>query len=480
MANKNVSSDRPCPICGKEDWCYWLPYEHGELLCCARSENAQDAAIQGNDGTTYYVKKPKTAQGFCIYESATAKQLQYEQWCAENGVKPKDRYTGVIGASISIASSAQNRRPSDEELSDKIAEPERLDEVYRAFLSLLKLEKRDELVLRGEWQGLYDQIVGKYMICSMPPSDNIRFRNKSISYFANMRNLSRKRIMEQLVQKVGEPFGVPGFFINSFTNQWTFCSLSGIVFPSIDLRGRIIRLRVRDALPSCSGTYNGDEGKYSLSYNGEWEFERKSDKNKEIVFSFEKNICKIELTDDFMPGGTELKVNGKYKNFSSCYAKYNNGNWENGYLHGTRSGSMPSVYAEPNDDFYTIYFTEGEKKAIVAHELLKAPVIAFPGVGFYSQMTTLSADNFDKLVEEYTNSILYYLIQKGAKIGVICYDADKETNNKVLSHEAEAIKLFIKNGLYMAIGEWNSGYGKGLDDIAIAGIRPTIHPVILQ
>lgn len=477
MANRSVKAQEPCPICGKPDWCYWLPTEYGELLCCARTSAEQDTVVTGKDGNTYYVKKPRTAQGFCIYEPAELKQFLYEKWCMENGKTPRAKYAGV--GTINFVPNAGKKRPSDEELSDRIANPERLDEVYRTFLGLLKLEKMDQDSLQAEWYEYYPKLVEKYLIKSMPPADKIRFGLKGKHPFFDMYNLSRKEIMNRLVQKVGEPYGVPGFYINSFNNTWTFASLSGIIFPSFDLKGRIIRLRIRDAFPNCKGNFEGREGEFRFSYKGEWEFTPLGEKKWEVVLSYEKGIHKIALGDNFLPKGS--KVVGKYKNFSSFSLMEENGEYKNRFLHGTRSGSMPSVYAEPDDTFYTVYFTEGEKKGMVAHELLKSPVVCFPGVGFYSQMNILSADNFDKKVStEGGESIIAYMLSKGSRIGVICYDADKETNHNVLQHEQEAVKEFIRSGLYMAIGEWNSGFGKGLDDIALAGVRPTIHPVILR
>ena len=283
--------------------------------------------------------------------------------------------------------------------------------------------------------------------------------------------------MEILIQKVGEPYGVPGFFINKYTGQWTFSDLSGIIFPIFDFEGRIIRLRIRDALPSYKGNFNGEQGVFRLSYTGEWLFIDMK-KNEHVIWSVEKNIYLVELDDTFTPSGV-VKVQGKYKNFSSCRLKEENGSYCNAYLHGTRSGSLPSIYAEKDDNFYTVYFTEGEKKATVAHELLKAPVICFPGVGFYNLMLNLCAENFDTEAASLDNSIIGYLKKHGTKIGVICYDADKESNEAVLRNEQEAIKQFAKAGLFMAIGDWNPNFGKGLDDIALAGVRPNIHPVLI-
>lgn len=479
MANRSVTVHEPCPMCSKPDWCYWLPTEYGELLCCARTTTAQDSSVHGNDGKKYYVKKPRTAQGFCVYEPAEHKQHAYEAWCRENGKIPKALYSDVQGF-VSESISPRKHIPTEEEVSDKIAEPERLDVVYRALLNLLILEEKDKKVLKAEWNEHFDSLVTKYQIKTIPPSDKIRFSlADNHAYFKQMRNYSRKRIMEMLIQKVGEPYGVPGFYINKYTKQWVFVDLSGLVFPIFDFEGRIIRLRVRDALPSYKGSFNGKDGVFNFSYTGEWLFTNE-EKQVSVVWSVEKNIFLTELSDTFIPVGAKRTM-GKYKNFSSCRRKeITPGSYGNAYLHGTRSGSLPSVYAEKDDNFYTVYFTEGEKKAIVAHELLKAPVICFPGVGFYNLMLNLCAENFDEKTASLDNSIIGYLKKSGTKIGVICYDADKESNKAVLNKEQEAIKQFVNAGLYMAIGDWNSNFGKGLDDIAIAGIRPNIHPVLIN
>ena len=57
---------------------------------------------------------------------------------------------------------------------------------------------------------------------------------------------------------------------------------------------------------------------------------------------------------------------------------------------------------------------------------------------------------------------------------VIAYDADKSENLKVLQAEQKAVCMFLEKGIKIAIGEWNPAFGKGLDDILVAGIRPSL------
>lgn len=485
---RNVTSSQLCPICGKPDFCYWLLTDTKDLLVCGRETGAKDSVALGCDGERYVVVKPKTDGGRCVWareqDVLREKQASYEAWCIEHGYKPKAKYTvQVLGDTVPVRR-VVDTRPSDEELSEKIQSPERLDTVYRNFLDLLVLEDYDKESLDREWGRYSEMIRTKYSIKTMPYPDQVVYGLKAkVGRFRGLKNKSRKQIMSLLVSRIGEPVGVPGFY--SFVTKegekvWRFTGMGGILFPVYDLKGRIIRLRVRDALPVSTGEYNGQKGEFHFNqYKLCWEFKRNGTNQKIVVCSPKEDISDIQMNTDFTPAGT--KVKGKYKNFSSFQAKQDeNGNWRNYYSQGTRSGSMLSIYTEDTDQKEVVYFTEGEKKAIVAHELFKAPVISFPGVGFYNLLTSLNAENFDAVLGEEDRTILEELKKRGAVIGVICYDADKSTNEMVFRHEQNAILSFMKGGLHMAIGDWNTGFGKGLDDIAIKGIRPTINYVKLD
>ena len=207
------------------------------------------------------------------------------------------------------------------------------------------------------------------------------------------------------------------------------------------------------------------EGYFQHGYDekGEhiWHFLSNETKEKKLVYD-----SKIKLINLMANGCPKGKASSKYKNFSSVYEKKVNEKVINGYGIGTRSGSNISLYCKPGDDFSVVYITEGEKKAIVANLILGVPVISLPGTGTFSKL-------FEKNTSEV--SMLEYLIRKGTKMMVIAYDADKTTNIMVLKAEKKAIMEFLKRGLAIAVGEWNAAFGKGLDDILVTGVRPSIY-----
>lgn len=484
---RQVNLENVCPMCGKADYCYWLLDGAYDLLVCGRTTEAKDTVVCGGDGINYIVIKPQTQNGYCIYapheDVMREKQRRYEEWCVLNGVVPKEKYSALIGTGVAaspVERVSQRPKPSDEELSSPIAEPERLHEVYSKLLQLCVLEKHDEEALKSEWKEYFQRVREKHTLVTLPPMDKLVYKLKGKhKRFSGLKNASRKRIVQQLVEAVGEPYGVPGFYTYQYDGKqyWDLAGDGGIVFPSYDMKGRIIRLRIKSAFPVCQGNFNGMEGEFSLnSYKGVWEFTSKGAKERVVVYDIDNNIKDIELTDSFLPINT--KVKGKYKNFSSFRAVCKEGVWCNSYQNGTRSGSMPSIYMSPENDMTVVYFTEGEKKAMIANLLLDAPVVDFPGVGFYSQMVTLNADNFDSTEEG--KCIIDVMMEMGCSLAIICYDADKETNKSVLRKEQEAVQQFIEKGLYVAIGDWCSAYGKGLDDIVLAGLRPNINLIDVQ
>ena len=159
----------------------------------------------------------------------------------------------------------------------------------------------------------------------------------------------------------------------------------------------------------------------------------------------------------------------KYKNFSS-YKEENdeNGNTYNIYSNGCRSGSNISIYYSPAlDDTYLFYVTEGEKKAIIANHLLKVIVICLPGTSTYSKLTEKDPDGM---------SCLDYLKSLGCTAAAVAYDADKLVNEAVQRHEKNLVELLKENGFTAYVTRWNAGFGKGLDDILLLGIRPELIP----
>ncbi len=343
------------------------------------------------------------------------------------------------------------------------------------------LEKKHEDVLRDEWdrvEGLSDKILTRYPIKSVPPEDRVRFSTSE-----RLRNLSRKKIMEQLVNSVGEPKGVPGFYQRA-DGSWTFYRLCGIAFPVFNAVGQIVRIRIGDDYPAVLKQEDGvTVGKYQYMARAEgtgWYYIPSVKAGDDIKFDYSNielvwsdSVKKITLSKRGYPQG---KVNGKYKNFSSYQEKEveEDGMTKlvNQYTNGCQSGSHISLYADEEDDWAVVYITEGEKKALVANSLLGVPVISMPGAGSFSKVFDPEENREESMFEQ--------LCRKGARLFVIVFDADKKQNAWVLKQEDKAkslVKTQMANGIQFAIGEWNAQWGKGLDDILLASVMPQIHLV---
>lgn len=456
-SKNKVSTSVPCMICGKPDWCFRLEFDGdtenpGNVLhCCARS-------TEKYVGSYILIKIKDTDVGqYGYYEDLD----RYEEFLEKNKKSPKKICRPA-------AQPIKKAEKSSALIVGEVAvrEPVFLDAVYRRFLSMLCLEAWHEERLKKDWDtdntgNLFSKVIIVYPVKSLPPADWFR---RASDYSDGHQNRTRTDICQQLVKEFGSLAGVPGFYESK--GVWSFAGTEGILFPVYDRNGYMIRLRIRDDYPDISGFFQNKEGTYVHSYskNGKhsWKFVLKE--TKEI----------IELPNQPMLVCPPGKAGNKYKNFSSVYEKTTkraDGTRliYNGYeKNGSRSGSNISLYCKKGDNFSTVYVTEGEKKAIVANIMLGVPVISLPGTGTFSKL-------FE--VDECGKSIMDCLTEKGMKLCVICYDADKNENVRVLQSEQKAVQAFLKRGLRIAIGEWNPNWGKGLDDTLVLGIRPKIYTV---
>ena len=228
----------------------------------------------------------------------------------------------------------------------------------------------------------------------------------------------RHRSCQLLLKKHQTLIGVPGFYQQPDL-QWTFAGQPGMMIPIYDIDGMLYRIRLRLDRPG------------------------KDDKGKE---------------------------KDKYKNFSSFYpAKDSNNILTNEYLNGCRAGSHIGFYFHPStDDPGVCYITEGEKKAIVANYFLRCIVISLPGVNSHAKLG--KKDKSGK-------SILDFLKILGCKKAIVAYDADKNINEHVLRHEQKLVALLKNDSFHTYVSSWNPGFGKGLDDILVLGVRPQVFPV---
>ena len=508
-----ATREHPCPLCGKTDHCWSADYgQDGWLYYCAKTSYE---AVTGSDGREYILKNNRRfpdgrCEGYWVYETKEQQERQREEYIAKLKAS-NPNYKGGNGSKhyTKRPVAAQEIRPQAVEI-DRVTPlaNERLDMVYRRLLELLVLEPNHQRALLSEWDAglsypdLGERILKRYPIRSLPESDYARKNSGD-----QLKNKTRHEICKTLAIEFGSLEGVPGFYqktvryLDKVTGEpveytvWDMIPLSGIVYPVYDSKGLIYRLRIGDEHPSlqeyardASGKYvmypyetqvrNADgsitthvEQKHSISADiqwdrktGEWYRIDRSSKQKTIIYSRQQGISTVAITDKGYPK-IDGKVDGKYKNFSSYFRKEEQRGEQwiayNSYFRGCQSGSQVSLISKPGDDMQYLYITEGEKKAIVINMILNCPVVALPGVS-----------TFRKLFEpEYKRdkSMIQTLIDRGLVAVIVVYDADKSVNESVLGAEEGLVEMCHNAGVYTYVGEWNPHYGKGADDILIAG-----------
>ena len=408
----NVSTSRPCPICGKPDWCGILPLADGGVqhLCMRNVDNMDIVSFV--DGCTYlYVTTTK--RGNAIYEEKYQRQTRVENFKRVNVTPSPATYKPVELVYENVVAPLPN---------------EKLDAIYRDLLSLLVLEDKHRKYLEGE--GWSRDLTIRNNIKSFPEDDAFRFKNKGI-YFS--RNLWRKSLAAKLVEKYKDLTGVPGAYKNA-NGEWTFAGLGGILFPLYDAKGHIYRLRVR----VDRQYFNSQKEDISIE-----DFELLKKQNKSCY-----------------------KV-GKYLNFSSYKEdpeKRKEGIISNLRDCGCEASSNLGFYMNSKtDDMYVWYVTEGEKKSIIGNSVLKVPFVDIPGVNSYSKLVDYD-DNGMRPID--------YMKEYGAQLIVVAFDADKATNEKVLDSEKKTIEVLLAEGFSIAVANWDSSIGKGIDDLLVRGGKP--------
>lgn len=327
----------------------------------------------------------------------------------------------------------------------------KLDAIYRAMLQMLTLEEWHKESLLREWKSpVYDVsgLIDTYIIRSLPPKDTGRPKGK---------NPTRKALVGRLFDMFGGLEGVPGFYRRSGEywdnkpekEKWTIAfPNSGMIFPCYDQDGYMYRIRVRDDLPDLEVKEN-----YHKPYKGMYgAFHRYQDyRSGEIICQFipkenpqERVICR--------PEEAYGKPRGKYKNFSSTDLDG-----------GCGSGSPISLYTLPGDNNTIALITEGEKKAMVGNGVKHIPCVSLPGVGAYNLL--------------FSGSMYEFLKNRGVRIWIVCYDADKSSNKNVRACEDSLCAELKRRGEKVFIGEWSEKFSKGLDDILLEGVELSLRPV---
>ena len=519
--SKPASKSEPCPICGKTDNCWSAYYgaKSGWLHYCGAKHCSGHPNVFGRDGKNYVLIDNKRfpggrSGGYFVYASEEQQLRQREEFIAELKAKnPNYRSSGSSGVSFYQSNGFPTNEFAEVEVIevDKV-EPlpnEKLHKVYDYLLDLLILEPQHKKALLDEWNAglidpqLGDKLLKRWKIRSLPMNDYAR-KNSG----APLRNLTRRDIIQKLVNRFGSLKGVPGFYLETIRwtdkqgaaqshTHWQMVGTSGIVFPCYDPDGNIIRIRIGDEHPVLEEYAHNPDGSYIYEYtdkrvwnpdgsygmvqveshaiaadirwdyrSGEWIRHCRTTQKQIVLYSRQAGIEIVKLNDKGYPI-IDGKVNGKYKNFSSYKRREEHKDGKiyayNTYEQGCQSGSPISLYTKPGDDMRFVYITEGEKKAMVMNHFLNCPVISIPGVNCFNKL-------FEKIAgKDY--SMLEWLQSRGLKTIVVVYDADKGTNEAVLNAENGLLERCHQEGIETYVGEWDARYGKGADDILILGKR---------
>ena len=435
---RKVTRQQRCPICGKPDWCFWISMNNfdGEFLCCQRHTTRED--VIGEDGRYYIHHKFSNGDGSAgasIFEEANQRRCRLERNYsnkAENFKKATIREEKLTP--VNLITARDNAY---------------LDKIYRTMLYHLSLEPIHREYLYKE--GWTDEMLEKYQIRSFPEKDYTRFQFRKESFQNG--GISRKKLATILLEQFGENalVGVPGAYKDKGGN-WTFAGRSGILFPQYDVYHRMYRVRLRMDFRDVNATISSNE-------NGKDDFFIDSD-GKQWFLSL-GGIYQIVGNQRVYQKGS-----GKYRNFSSF--KENEEAQKQGFLMNTYESGCEAgnqigfYYEEARDDMYVCYVTEGEKKGIYGNEILHAPFVSIPGVSSWGFL--LSKKGGERPVD--------LLKRKGVRIFIVAFDADRETNERVMQAQKATIQALKEEGFTVGVAEWNIEHGKGIDDLLCNGYRP--------
>lgn len=278
----------------------------------------------------------------------------------------------------------------------------KLDKIYRKMLSMLILEDSHREYLHKE--GFTDEMIERYNIKSFPVVDGKRFKEK-----INTKNPKRFEIGQKLYEEFGELAGLPGAYLakskNKDTYYWTFAGKDGIIFPIPNVYGEIVMLQIR--------------------------------------------------LDN--PGPRE----GKYKALSSSNTKAD----ELWYLQGCSPSSRVGIIKPAIlGDTFTVYVTEGIKKAIIIAEKLGCIAATVQGVNSWQEFVQ----------ENDRGEVLIFVLKNkyGTQLFIVAYDSDKSKNEFVLNAETKIVEALKSNGFMIGLAEWEMWMGKGIDDMLRGGYRP--------
>lgn len=436
MAFRSVTKSRPCPICGKPDWCGWKLFDNGdEQLVCQRDTDAVNTC--GLDGNFYIFIKISEA-GNSMFQELN----QYMRW--------RDNCKKEHNFAQAKSQTAHQERPKTVLDEVRCKSHKELDKIYRSILTDLILEDyhRDYLLKEGWSRDLME----KNLIRSFPEKDFSRCRYKN--FFS--KSLYRKRLAAKQIERFGENalLGVPGAYKDKGGN-WTFAGPKGILFPLYDIDGYIYGLRIRmdymDVGAALQKNSSGDDW-FEDSYG-----------TKHYLVPLKGTYT---IQEDKIVWDDPDDKKGKYRPFHSYYMDeemYKQGFIKNCYDSGCAAEEQIGIYMDQERDHSRLcYLTEGEKKGIYANNVLRTPFISFPGVTHWAKL--LKGKKGERIIDR--------LKQRGVEMFIVAYDADKAVNEKVLQQQNNIVEALKKEGFFMATAEWDMCLGKGIDDLLAAGHKP--------
>lgn len=462
--NIEVTRNRPCPVCGKPDYCsFYYPNSETELLICKRTETESD--VMGRDGQIWHFIS-RSRNDFLVFEELNRhearKAKEKDEWMRANNVGPYNpNRKGEYKPNSVPYSAPQVATPAYREIEIvDAAEPRdhiQLDRFYRTLLSLLVLDDVHREYLMSE--GWTDELISSSMAKSFPEKDFTRFKyNTSYS-----KNLYRKNLCIKLMELLGEDNleGYPPCFVDKSGN-WTMCGPKGIVFPIYDVDGYIYSLRVRmDFLDvPLELIRNPGQPPCYQDYKGIWHW----------LYPF-KGFCHADENNQpvwdkgYYSEKRFVEQKGKYRPLTSFYAdkeEASKGRQVNIYKRGSKAENGISFYGNDGCNTMVAYITEGEKKGIFASDVMNALFITVPGVEAWGDLLKgeIGVRPIDKLKK------------KGCKMIILMYDADKNHNKMVLRAQFKVAEALKNEGFMIGVGEWDESLGKGLDDLLSNGEVP--------
>lgn len=415
---RRLRRDEMCPVCNHNDYCgVTIPGDDPTktLYTCQR--------VRGQ-----YQKKDIIMSGgleYIVIRSDPDKSTLVEEL-----TEYKSHHRKFEGGAA-VASSYQKKEMVYEERVEPL-QPEKLDEMYRYFLSLLRLEEKDRKYLEGE--GFTQEMIDLNYFRSIPEDDGYRINNRDYKSI----NPWRKQLGAQMFKQFGDLTGLPGFHQN-YRGEWTFCGLGGMVIPLFDIYDHVYGLRVR--------------------LDRRWSDAKGNDITKERYMLLKETDPSLVRPE-----------RGKYMNFSSYKedeSKLKQGIVANKYRNGCQLGTRLGYYQPTttgNDRVQKVVFiTEGEKKSIVTAEKMGLMCISVPGVTSFRLL-------FER---DMTGRRPIDVLKKaGVKLLVVAYDADKEHNQMVMRSQDSLVNEILAEGINVAVAFWNEQDGKGLDDLLVNGGKP--------